>query len=136
LNVVGTDLRRRRAADEVWRGIPQGVPGNVQSALHDLTTYLRQATARLDDGSYQTGADDRAALHLLDVVRVDRPDTSGVIAVGEPAVLQPAQAYQVGGFVEQAANVIKLGKPRTGLVAELELACLSPPSPPAQVDFG
>jgi hypothetical protein len=104
--------------------------------LHYLTPYLRRPTACLDDGAYEAGADDRPALHVLDVVRVDRPDTSGVIAIGEPAVLQPAHAYQIGGFIEQAGNVIKLGEPRTGLVAELELACLSSPSPPAQGGFG
>ena len=133
---MGTDLRRRRAADEFWRGIAQSVPGDVQGALHYLTPYLRQATACLDDGAYQACADHRATLHLLDVVRVDRPDPSAVIAIGEPAVLQPAHAYQVCGIVEQAGNVIKLGEPRAGLVAELELACLSPPSPPAQVELG
>ena len=105
-------------------------------ALHHLTPYLRQPTACLDDGAYETGADDRPAQHVLDVVRVDRPDTSGVVAIGEAAVLHPAHAYQIGGFVEQAGDVIKLGEPRTGLVAELELACLSSPSPPAQVGLG
>jgi hypothetical protein len=104
--------------------------------LHYLIPYLRQPTACLDDCAYEAGADDRPALHVLDVVRVDRPDTSGVIAIGEPAVLQPARAYQIGGFVEQARNVIKLGEPRTGLVAELELTCLSSPSAPAQGGFG
>ena len=102
LNVVGTDLRRRRAADEVLAGIA-GVPGN-QGALHYLTAYPRQRHRPLPmmapTRQAPTTGRPFISLTLYALTCLTRPD---VIAVGEPAVLQPTHAYQVGGFVGRQA---------------------------------
>jgi hypothetical protein len=76
----------------------------------------------LDDGAYQAGCDHWVTCHLFGVVGVNRPKPSFAVAICKPAFLQPAGAYQVGGVVENAGDLIKLGKPRTDLVAEPELS--------------
>jgi hypothetical protein len=136
LNPLGTDHWGRRLADHFLRGLEQGVPGQIHGALHYLRPNLRQAARSLDDGTYQAGLNDGMARHLLGVVRIHGPDLTGVVAVCEPPVLQPAHAYEISGLVEDAGDVVELGESRARLVAEPELAHLSTPGPPADLDFG
>ena len=86
-----------------------------------LRSDVRHTAAGLDDRSYQAGCDDWVTCHLFGVERINRPKPARVVTICKPALLQPAGVYQVGGVVENAGDLIKLGKPRADLVAEPEL---------------
>jgi hypothetical protein len=90
--------------------------------LDYLRSDVRQTAAGLNDCAYQAGRNHRVAGQLFGVVCVDGSDASRVIAIGKPAVLQPAGAYQLGCVAENAGDLIKLGEPRADLIAEPELS--------------
>ena len=113
------------------RGPEEGVPRDVQGALDRLTPHLRQATACLQDCANQARPHHWPASHLVDVVGGHGLCPSVVVLVGEPAVLQPAGTDQVSGLVEDVGEIVKLGKPCTGLVTSPQLsdeAALGPPT--------
>src|SRR5512133_1218082 len=121
LNVVYPHLGSGYPADQLWRGLEQGMPGQVKGTLNWLRSDVRHTAAGLDDRANQAGCDHWVTCHLFGVVRINRPKSSRVVAICKPALLQPASAYQVGGVVENAGDLIKLGEPRADLVAEPEL---------------
>ena len=110
------------------------MPCQVDGTLDDLLPKVGQTTASLDDGAHQAGLNDGMTRHAFGVECVHCPDLPGVVDVGEPS-LQPAGTYQVGGVVEHAGNLIKLGEPCTRFVAQPKPACLLAPGPPARARF-
>jgi hypothetical protein len=98
------------------RGLEQGVPGEVYSALDRLSPHLRQATAGFYDRTNQARTNHWTTRQLADVASSDRLGPSAVILVGEPAVLQPAGTDQFSGLSEDVSKIVELGEPRAGFV--------------------